>query len=602
MRERRVGRRSLPARIVAGAAGVAALVTAAPAVYAQEAGGGEELCKIHDDRVAAATGVVEASDGDGWWVLLDQEGQTDGNLTIRKVGSDCGVRDTESGSLLVEWLPKDPQDIAIEADKGFLWVADIGDTGDRESVSLTQVAVDNASDFVMTRYVYPDGMKDAEAYFLLPDRSPVFIPVTDGTAELYKSDGPGQEENTPLELAGTVTLPDGAGSVTGAALNADATKVALRTSDSAYEWDVVDGDPIASMTSAEPRVTPLDDGGNDIAYGSDGNFLTIAQTGDSAAPAAIYRYTPATAAAEEPATEEEDQAAGGDSGGGDGKTLVDRILDLGFGTIVLILTIIAIIGMMVMIGGIVVIRKHRKAQNGDGADDDGTELGFAREESVFGDKQTFDDDPVDLGIDSGQPDPDLGEIARGGVYGGASRQEPSGNVYGGAARPVPPAQTRSEPSGNVYGGGPAKSEVSGNVYGAASAARPEPSGSVYGAASPARPAPAAPPASSGTGSVYGGAREEPQYGAFENGGQGSVYADSGPGESFGVKPSPPSGNVYGARPAAPATPPGGQSAVYGGSGGAQGSVYGAGGDDRIPEQEDGYWGPSQGGGTQGRGR
>lgn len=562
MRERRVGRGALPARIVAATAGAVVLVMTAPPVFAQEEGGGTEVCKIHDSRVAAATGVVEASDGDGWWVLPDSEGQTDGLLTIRRVGSDCNVRDTESGSLAVNWLPKDPQDIAIEPDKGFLWVADIGDTGDRQSVSLTQVALDDASDFVMTRYVYPDGMKDAEAYFLLPDRSPVFIPSTEGTAELYKSDGPGQEEDTPLELAGTVTLPDGAGAVTGAALNADASKVVLRTTDSAYEWDVADGDPVASMTSAEPRVTPLDDGGNDIAYDAEGNFLTIAQTGDASAPAAIYSFTPAAAAAEEPSASD-DAAAGGEEK--EGPSLVDRILDLGVGTIVKILAAIAILGMATMVFGIIIIRKYRKRN--DGGEDDATEMGFAREEPVFGKDRggSYDDDPVDLGLDSGQPDPDLGQIARGG----------SANVYGGA---------RSEPSGNVYGAGPAQPESTGSVYGGA---RQEPSGNVYGAR------PATPPA--GQGGVYGGAREEPQYGAFERGGQGSVYDNAGPGQSFAARPEP-SGNVYGARPAAP---PAGQGATYGAP---QGGVYGAGNDERTPESEDDFWGPPESGSTYGRGR
>ena len=127
---------------------------------------------------------------------------------------------------------------------------------------------------------------------------------------------------------------------------------------------------------------------------------------------------------------------------------------------------------------------------------------------------------------------------------------------------------------------------------------------MYGAASPVRPEPPAPRgAAPGTGAVYGGAREEPQYGAFEGGGHGSVYGDAGPGESFGPR-SEPSGNVYGARSAAPpATPPAGQGAVYGGAGGGpQGSVYGAGGDERSPGQEDGYWGQPEGGTTYGRGR
>jgi hypothetical protein len=318
-------------------------------------------------------------------------------------------------------------------------------------------------------------------------------------------------------------------------------------------------------------VTPLDDGGNDIAYDSEGNFLTIAQTGDEASPAAIYRFTPAAAAPEEPAASED--AAGG-AAEEEGPSLVDRILDLGFGTIVKILAAIAILGMATMVFGIIIIRKYRKQAEGAG-EDDGAEMGFAREEPVFGKDRggAYEDDPIDLGLDSGQPDPDLGQIARGGVYGGAA-SEPSGSVYGGA---------RPEPSGNVYGASPARPESTGSVYGGA---RQEPSGNVYGARA------AAPPA--GQGAVYGGAREEPQYGAFERGGHGSVYDNAGPGQDFGARPEP-SANVYGARAAAP---PAGQGNTYGSP---QGSVYGAGNDERTPEPEDGFWGPPEGG-TYGRGR
>lgn len=569
MRERRVGRLALPARLVAGAAGAAVLVTAAPPVHAQdeESGGGQVLCPIHDARVAEATAIVPAADGESWWVLPDGDGQTDDMMTIREVGSDCSVHDTEAGSLAIDWKPRDPQDMTLETGKDFLWIADIGDpNGERDDISMTQVSTSDATNYDMTRYVYPDGPKHAEAFFLLPDRTPVFIPSVEGQAPLYMSEGLGQEYDTPLELAGTVALPEGAGAVTGAALNADATKVALRTADTAYEWDVADGDVVASMTGAAPRETPLDDGGGDIAYDADGNFLTVAQTGDDAAPAAITQYTPAApAAAEEPADEGGDEAAPEE----EGPSLVDRILDLGFDTIVNILAVIAILGLVVMVIGIVVIRKHKKRARGYDEDDD-AEIGFAREESDFGKDEAFPaDDPVELGLDSGQPDPDLGQIARGGVYGGA-RQEAAGNAYGGAKRP--------EPAGNVYGAAK-QAEPSGNVYG--------------GAARPERPV----PPRQGGGAVYGGAREEPQYGAFEGGGNGSVYDNAGPGQSFKPRPEP-SGNVYGAasKPEPPAQQGG---SVYGGA--AKGSVYGAG--ERTPDPDESHWGPpDNGGSTYGRGR
>ena len=140
-------------------------------------------------------------------------------------------------------------------------------------------------------------------------------------------------------------------------------------------------------------MTPLNDGGNDIAYDADGNFVTVAQTGDESAPAAIYRFTPAAPAAEEPAAS--DEAAGGGEAAEEGPSLVDRILDLGVGTIVKILAAIAILGMATMVFGIIIIRKHRKRNEEDGGEDDAAELGF--EHPVTGEEMFFEAPvPADL--------------------------------------------------------------------------------------------------------------------------------------------------------------------------------------------------------------
>jgi hypothetical protein len=607
MRERRVGRSALPARLVAGAAGVAALVTAAPPVYAQdeESGGGDVLCNLSDPRLENPSGITAAEDGDGWWIVSSAEGQ-DQTLSVMRVGEDCNVRADDEA--WVEHLPIDPQALALDAD-GFVWVGDIGGATDRDWITVNQLDTSSLADSAIYRYVFPSDPEAVEAFLIPPGdtKKPLFITAADGQANLFYPPGENQEQDTPMDNVGSVTLSEG-GSVTGAALNADGTKAALRTATAVYEWTVADNDLIATLTGTEPVVTPIADEGSPegLAYSADGNFITLASGAGDGGIGTVTSYAPAAPAAEEPAESEADTAAPAE----EGPSLIDRIIDLGFDTIVKILAAIAILGMATMVIGIVVIRKYRKAQAGD--DDDATEMGFAAEESGFGRNRAYDndpyDDPIDLGIEAGQPDPDLGQVARGGVYGGA-RQEPSGNVYG-AARSEPGGVyggAQSEPSGSVYGG--AQSEPSGSVYGGA--ARPpappnEPSGNVYGAASPARP--------ESTGSVYGGAREEPQYGAFEGGGNGSVYDNAGPGQSFGPPARPasppvnePSGNVYGARPA---TPPAGN--VYGAGGQNQGqaqrpapapgSVYGAGNDERTPEPEDGYWGPPEGGTTYGRGR
>lgn len=574
MRERRVGRRALPARIVAGAAGAAVLVTAAPPVYAQEEGGGEVVCNLHDPRLASPAGIAAAADGDGWWIVSSADNQDD-TLSVQRVGEDCNLRDADE--VFIEHKPLDPQALALDAD-GYLWVGDTGGATGRDWITVNQIEVDNLGNNVAYRYVFPDAAEEVEA-FLIPDsedKKPLFFSAADGKTNLYYPPGDNQTENTPMDSVGTVELSEG-GTVTGAALNADGSKVALRTENAVYEW-TVDGDVITTLTEGTPQVTPVADDGSaqGLVYDADGNFITLVSADGDGTVGTLTRYTPAAPAAEEPAAS--DEAAGGDAAE-EGPSLVDRILDLGVGTIVKILAAIAILGMATMVFGIIIIRKYRKRNEEEGGEDDAAELGFAREESSFGNDRggvLDDDDPIDLGLDAGQPDPDLSQVARGGT----------GSVYGGA---------RPEPSGNVYGASPARAESTGSVYGGA---RPEPSGNVYGAARPATPPPGQRPATppAGQGSVYGAAREEPQYGAFERGGQGSVYDNAGSGQSFGARPEP-SGNVYGARPA---TPPSEQGTTYGA---AQGSVYGA-GNQRSGEPEDEFWGPTEGGGgtTYGRGR
>ncbi|WP_146148129.1 hypothetical protein [Glycomyces artemisiae] len=573
MRERRVGRRPLPARLVAGTAGVLVLATAASPVFAQdEESGGEVLCNLHGTQAPA--GIAAAADGDGWWIVSGGTEQ-DATLSVDRTGADCNVRPADEA--WIDHQPRDPQALVLDNENGeYLWVGDIGDGANREWLTLNQLDLNDLPNSAVWRYVFPDGPQDVGTFLLLPGKKPLFVTADAGEATLYSPPGDNQEENTPLDEVGTVALPDG-GTVSGGALNADGSKVALRTEGNVYEWTVEGGDVLAAL-GGEPVATPVADSGQaeGLTYDADGNFITLASEDNDGSFGTVTQYAPAAPVAEEETSGGDDEAA--PASGDDGKSLVDRILDLGFGTIVKILAAIAILGMLVMVLGIVVIRKHRKA-NGDGKDED-DELGFAAEEPPRGRRESSflaDDDPVDLGIDSGQPDPDLGEVARGNVYGGA-RQEPSGNVYGGGGQ-----QARPEPQGGVYGGG----------------ARQEPSGNVYGGGG-GQPPQGRPPQ---------GGRQEPQYGAFEGGGHGSVYDNAGPGQSFAARPEP-SGNVYGAGGGGGQQPPRREPTgnMYGAGGGRQqqqrpqGGVYGAGNAERTPDADDGYWGPPESGTTYGRNR
>lgn len=583
MRERRVGRLALPARVVAGVVGVLALAATASPVHAQdeESGGGTVLCNLHD--VESPAGITSAGD-DGWWIVSSANGQ-DSTLSVDRVGEDCTARRDDEA--WIEHQPLDPQALFFDSQGGqYLWVGDIGGATDRDWVTLNQLDLGDFGNSAFWRYVFPGSSKEVESFILLPGegKHPLFFTSESGKSTLFSTSVANQEYDTPLEEVGTAELSEG-GSVTGAALNADATKIALRTENAVYEWTVEGGDVVAAITGTAPTVTPITAEGTaqDVAYDAEGNFHVLSATGgDDGTYGTITSYAPGVPAPADdaPASDEETQAAEKA-----GPSLLDRILGLGFDTIIKILAGIAILGMFTMVMGIVVIRKHRKAHAAAVADEESDELGFAAEEPAFGrDDEPFmprDDDPIDLGIESGQPDPDLGQVARGNVYGGA-RQEPTGNVYG--AQP--------ERTGNVYGG--ARQESAGNVYGARPA---EPvGGGVYGG--PRRDMAPPPP----QGGVYGAAREEPQYGAFEGGGHGSVY-DNGSGQFFTVRPEPtggannhgsrpePTGNVYGARPAG--------GGVYGGGSG-QGFADRPANAGRPPESDEGYWGPP-GNGPRGNG-
>ncbi|WP_026931165.1 hypothetical protein [Glycomyces tenuis] len=568
MRERRGIRPAWKTRLVAGAAGAVLAVAVSPA-HAQddEGSGAERLCGLHDFPTQGASGITSAGD-DGWWVVSGGDNQ-DTTLSVLRIGADCSMRPDDEA--WIEHDPRDPQALATDSE-GYLWIADTGEALDRDSIAVNWVDPEDRTDTGMYRFVFPEGPEETEAFVLLPETdTPLFITAGDGEANLYGPSGEMLEYDTPMENLGAVALSEG-GSVTGAAVNADGTKVVLRTADTAYEWAVEGGDVVGALTGAEPTLTPLASEGEaqDITYDAEGNFNTLARLDSEDTFAQIDKYTPAAPPAAEPSEESGgDQASGGgDEGGG----IVDFILGLGFDTIVRILAGIAVVGFLVMLGGILAIRKSRRAR--DGADEDDTEMGFAKEEPVFGD---VENDPVDIGLDSGQPDPEVGQLAQGGAVYGAQRAEPSGNVYGGAKG--------AEPSGNVYGG-----------------ARPEASGSVYGSAPPEpRPEPPAP--------APGGGRSEPQYGAFEGAGQGSIYNNAG--ESFAVEP--PAGGAYGApRQSGGAVYGGGEATgstygsprepggAYGGSPAnveSTGTVYGSGGG-RTQEPDEDYWGPPDGGGRR----
>ncbi|MFB9902529.1 hypothetical protein [Allokutzneria oryzae] len=236
-----------------------------------------ERCRIADKRITELSGL--AADAKNWYAMND--GGT--RLTIYVLNKSCAVQRTITNAT----DPFDVEDLALGKD-GTLWLADTGDNRkQRETVALHALTPNGRS--TLYRLTYPDGPHDVEA--LLLDRSGVPYLVSKepfGDAKVYRPSGklsaPGP---TPLEKVGSVSLrststpggPVGAGIgsvlVTGGAVNADGTVVALRTYTEAYLFSAPDGDIAAALARQPVRVPlPNEEQGEAIAFDTDGSLLS----------------------------------------------------------------------------------------------------------------------------------------------------------------------------------------------------------------------------------------------------------------------------------------------------------------------------------------
>ena len=185
----------------------------------------------------------------------------------------------------------------------------------------------------MYRLGYPDGPHDAEALLLAPDgtpylvtkdplgRSGVYRPsaALDPTAEVML------EKVADLEFAMTGT-PGGplgrAGQVlvTGGAVAADGTRVALRTYTDAYVWEM-SGSDMAGAVQADPlAVVALPDApqGEAISFAPDSRSLLLGSEGRNSVITVVPAVVPDTEAADPGDTTEDAPAPPGvDSAGTD---------------------------------------------------------------------------------------------------------------------------------------------------------------------------------------------------------------------------------------------------------------------------------------------
>ncbi|MGK5671305.1 hypothetical protein ACSNOB_00455 [Micromonospora sp. URMC 106] len=319
---------------------------------------GAPVCEVRDGRLTEISGMAATNDG---YVVVNDGADDAARRQIFFLDSGCAVVRT----VRYPSRPRDTEDLAVGAD-GTIWVADTGDN-DRSRQTVAVWKLPPGTDRpVLYRMAYPDGPHDAEALLLTADGRPVI--VTKYSAGLYAPNAaPRPGATVPLARVGQVRLPAsttsnpfgalGRTAVTGAATAPDGRRVVLRTYADAFEFDVVDRDLIAALTSGTPRVTALPDEpqGESITYSPDGrSLLTLSETADqppgtrpgilryplgAAVPSTAPRATPEPAAA----------GAGGDRSDGLGAAVVAAVVAAGA------------LGLGLVVLGLVVVRRSRRA-------------------------------------------------------------------------------------------------------------------------------------------------------------------------------------------------------------------------------------------------
>ncbi len=223
------------------------------------------------------------ADGDSWYVVEDGGG----SLRVHVLDPrDCSVRALRSART----NPYDVEDMAL-ADNGDVWLSDTGDNDlDRKTVALHRMTSESEAE--LYRLTYPDGPHDAEALLLGPTGVPYIITKDPlGAAGIYR---PATElvagRTAPLEQVGSLRirstdtpggpLPSGFGSVTvtGAAMSADETVVAVRTYTDAYLYPAPAGDVLAALKREPLRIPlPNEPQGEAIALTPDGTLLSASE-------------------------------------------------------------------------------------------------------------------------------------------------------------------------------------------------------------------------------------------------------------------------------------------------------------------------------------
>ncbi|NEK57178.1 hypothetical protein GCU56_04730 [Geodermatophilus sabuli] len=238
-------------------------------------------CQLTDPRLPELSGLVAV--GDQMLAINDGGDRID----VYLLDAGCQVVTVQGADV----DPYDPEDLAVGPD-GTVWVADTGDNqGDRTTVALLALRPDGGTG--LYRLAYPDGPRDVEALLLAPDGVPylvskevlgaskVYRPVADlldgGTVGLV------EVAAVNLTVTGTPGGPVGrAGQlmVTGGAVAADGSRLALRTYTDAYVWALAGADVVGALAGEPTRIAlPEAPQGEAVSFTADSTGLVVASEG-----------------------------------------------------------------------------------------------------------------------------------------------------------------------------------------------------------------------------------------------------------------------------------------------------------------------------------
>jgi hypothetical protein len=338
---------------------------------------GTPVCTLTSSALTAISGLAVTQNA----IMVVEAKSTSGALTLYTIdGTSCKATPKNYGGFPGT---RDPQDLSIGSD-GTIWSADIGDPdSSRTSVGFERVAP-GAGTATISRVKYPDGAKDAKAFVLDGDDTPIIFAITPGQpgAAMYKPAAalvpnvqcPGCPalakvgDFTPVSADSTVA--GGPTVVTGANKSADGKKVVIRTAGYAYEYDVPDGKVVDAITKGKPRVTqlPNEPDGEAIAYTADGTkFMTIGFKPSGATEnAKLLSYTPFVPPPDPGPQNTDNTDKQTSSGGG----LSGLIHNLTLNQLTRMVAAVGVVGLVLAVAGIVGIRRARRRRREEEEDYD----------------------------------------------------------------------------------------------------------------------------------------------------------------------------------------------------------------------------------------